>query len=86
LCVKDSLSEHSPIYLDSPGRSGARFFLSHDKQFIVKTVDGDEYEELCRILRDYHQVSQSVNNRTNAFRACLQFFVTNVLLFDAGIR
>jgi len=30
--------------------------LSHDKQFIAKTIDGDEYRELSRILRDYHQV------------------------------
>ena len=51
--------EHSPINLDSPGRSGARFFLSHDKQLIVKSIDGDEYTELCRILRDYHQVNYS---------------------------
>jgi len=51
--------EHSLINLDSPGRSGARFFLSHDKQFILKTIDGDEYVELCRILSDYHQVNHS---------------------------
>jgi len=54
-CEQNSLSEHCPVNLDSPGRSGARFFLSCDKQFIVKTIDGDEYRELCRILRDYHQ-------------------------------
>jgi len=45
-----------PTNLDSPGRSGAQFFMSHDRHFIVKTIDGDEYAELSRILKDYHAV------------------------------
>lgn len=50
-----SLTKHCPLELDSPGRSGARFLVSYDRKFIVKTLASEEVTEMHRILKDYHQ-------------------------------
>lgn len=42
--------------LDSPGKSGARFLMSGDQKFIIKTMNNEDATELFRILEDYHQV------------------------------
>jgi len=51
----NSLTKHSPVNMSSPGRSGSRFLMSYDKQFIIKTMNGDEVNKMNRILKDYHQ-------------------------------
>ncbi|PVD30502.1 hypothetical protein C0Q70_09769 [Pomacea canaliculata] len=40
---------------DSPGKSGARMFLSHDKRYFVKTLVSEEVEMMHHILKQYHQ-------------------------------
>lgn len=41
----------------SPGRSGARFFISKNKKFYVKTIESEDIERLHNILPQYHHVS-----------------------------
>lgn len=43
--------------VDSPGRSGARFYNSSDKMYIVKTLTSDEVEQMHHLLKEYHPVS-----------------------------
>lgn len=51
----DSLTKQSPRDSDSPGRSGAQFRLSCDKQFVIKSISSEEVAEMHRILKEYHQ-------------------------------
>jgi len=44
----------SPRPVDSPGRSGAKFFLSSDRTYIIKTLTGEEVEEMHSLLKQYH--------------------------------
>ncbi|EDO35742.1 predicted protein [Nematostella vectensis] len=52
-----------PISSDSPGRSGAKFFLSQNKRFYVKVIESEEVERLHNILQPYHHhiVEQHAN-------------------------
>ena len=43
--------------MDSPGRSGAKFFVSYDKKLVIKNITGEEVALLHQILQSYHAVS-----------------------------
>lgn len=43
-----------PLVMPSPGRSGAKFFISKDKRFYVKTIESEDIERLHNILPQYH--------------------------------
>ncbi|XP_063603188.1 phosphatidylinositol 5-phosphate 4-kinase type-2 alpha-like isoform X3 [Penaeus indicus] len=43
-----------PVAIDSPGRSGARFYCSSDKMYILKTLTSDEVEQMHALLKEYH--------------------------------
>lgn len=44
----------SPKGMDSPGRSNAKFYLSHDKLFVIKTLTSEEVEQMHSLLKHYH--------------------------------
>ena len=48
--------------MDSPGRSGAKFFISFDKKFVIKSITGEEVALLHQILQPYHAVSIIITN------------------------
>jgi len=50
-----SLTKGCPLDSDSPGRSGARFLLSADKKYVIKTIVSEEVAEMHRVLKEYHQ-------------------------------
>lgn len=43
-----------PVLVDSPGKSGAKFYQSWDKLFIVKTLTSEEVERMHSFLKHYH--------------------------------
>ena len=45
-----------PIFVDSPGRSNARFFITSDKMYILKTLTSEEVEQMHALLKQYHPV------------------------------
>ncbi|KAH3718640.1 hypothetical protein DPMN_061446 [Dreissena polymorpha] len=45
--------------MDSPGRSGARMILSHDKRYFIKTLVSEEVEQMHHLLKQYLQVRNS---------------------------
>jgi len=49
--------QSSPLVIPSPGRSGAKFFISKNRKFYVKTIEGEDIERLHNILPQYHHVS-----------------------------
>ena len=48
--------------MDSPGRSGAKFFISFDKKLVIKSIAGEEVALLHQILQPYHAVSACLCN------------------------
>lgn len=44
-----------PDEIDSPGRSGARMFMSHDKKYFIKSLVTEEVEQMHHLLKQYHQ-------------------------------
>lgn len=46
--------QQSPMVMPSPGRSGAKFFISKNKKFYVKTIESEDIERLHNILKEYH--------------------------------
>lgn len=43
-----------PKVMDSPGRSGAKFYLSQDQLYVVKTLTSEEVEQMHSLLKHYH--------------------------------
>ena len=57
LILQHSLTKSQPIDQgESSGKSGARFFLSQDKLYVVKSVTSEEVEAVHSVLMEYHQV------------------------------
>lgn len=50
----NSLTKSQPIATDSPGRSGAKFYQSYDRLFIIKTLLSEEVEQMHVLLKEYH--------------------------------
>ena len=40
--------------MDSPGRSGAKFYLSQDQLYVIKTLTSEEVEQMHFLLKQYH--------------------------------
>ncbi|KAL6259805.1 phosphatidylinositol 5-phosphate 4-kinase type-2 alpha isoform X1 [Pogonomyrmex barbatus] len=43
-----------PVLEDSSGKSGAKFYQSYDKLFIIKTLTSEEVERMHSFLKHYH--------------------------------
>ncbi|KAJ8917266.1 hypothetical protein NQ315_002283 [Exocentrus adspersus] len=54
LDYKESLTRSQPLPDDSSGKSGAKFYLSYDKIFIIKTLTSEEVERMHSFLKHYH--------------------------------
>ncbi|XP_039758464.1 phosphatidylinositol 5-phosphate 4-kinase type-2 alpha isoform X2 [Pararge aegeria] len=51
---KESLTRSQPIPDDSSGKSGAKFYQSYDRLFILKTLTSEEVERMHSFLKHYH--------------------------------
>ncbi|XP_076043091.1 phosphatidylinositol 5-phosphate 4-kinase isoform X2 [Oratosquilla oratoria] len=51
---RESLTRSQPVVVESPGRSGARFYMSSDKMYMIKTLTSDEVEQMHSLLKQYH--------------------------------
>ncbi|CAH0770067.1 unnamed protein product [Bemisia tabaci] len=54
LDYKESMTRSQPVAVDSPGKSGAKFYQSYDKLFIIKTLTSEEVERMHSFLKQYH--------------------------------
>lgn len=52
--------------IDSPGKSGAKFYLSYDRRFIIKTLQTEEVEQMHVLLKHYHPVCILINHANTA--------------------
>lgn len=55
--VQLSISNDPLTELSNPGASGSLFFVTHDDEFIIKTVQHKEAEFLQKLLPGYYMVS-----------------------------
>ncbi|XP_052091821.1 phosphatidylinositol 5-phosphate 4-kinase type-2 alpha-like [Mytilus californianus] len=60
----NSLTNKQPVEIDSPGRSGARMFMSHDQKYFIKSLVTEEVEQMHHILKQYHQYIVEVHAQT----------------------
>ncbi|XP_045466945.1 phosphatidylinositol 5-phosphate 4-kinase type-2 alpha [Harmonia axyridis] len=54
LDYKESLTRSQPLPEDSAGKSGAKFYHTSDKLFIIKTLTSEEVERMHSFLKQYH--------------------------------
>ena len=57
LLLQHSIVSQPPKPIDSPGRSGARFFNSYDRRVVMKSITSEEVALVHQILQPYHAVS-----------------------------
>lgn len=51
---RESLTRSQPTQIDSSGKSGAKFYQSYDKFFILKSLTSEEVERMHSFLKQYH--------------------------------
>lgn len=51
---KESMTRSQPVLVESPGKSGANFYQSYDRLFIIKTLTSEEVERMHSFLKHYH--------------------------------
>ncbi|EDV45200.1 phosphatidylinositol 5-phosphate 4-kinase type-2 beta [Drosophila erecta] len=51
---RESLTRSQPIQIDSSGKSGAQFYQSYDRFFIIKSLTSEEIERMHAFLKQYH--------------------------------
>ncbi|XP_054267535.1 phosphatidylinositol 5-phosphate 4-kinase type-2 alpha isoform X2 [Macrosteles quadrilineatus] len=51
---KESMTRSQPVPDDSQGKSGAKFYHSYDRLFIIKTLTSEEVERMHSFLKQYH--------------------------------
>ncbi|XP_063707045.1 phosphatidylinositol 5-phosphate 4-kinase type-2 alpha [Culicoides brevitarsis] len=51
---RESLTRYQPRKIDSSGKSGAQFYQSYDKLFILKSLTSEEVERMHSFLKHYH--------------------------------
>lgn len=51
---KESMTRSQPVTMDNPGKSGAKFYQSYDRLFILKSLTSEEVERMHSFLKDYH--------------------------------
>lgn len=54
LDYKESMTRSQPVPDDSQGKSGAKFYQSYDRLFIIKTLTSEEVERMHSFLKHYH--------------------------------
>ena len=67
-----------PKRIDSPGKSGAKFYLSYDQLYIIKTLTSEEIEQMHSLLKQYHPFV--VERHGMNFSHCWAKFRKKVLL------
>lgn len=51
---RESLTRYQPRKIDTSGKSGAQFYQSYDKLFILKSLTSEEVERMHSFLKHYH--------------------------------
>lgn len=51
---RESLTRSQPVHMDASGKSGAKFYRSYDKLFIIKSLTSEEVERMHSFLKHYH--------------------------------
>ncbi|XP_037950585.1 phosphatidylinositol 5-phosphate 4-kinase type-2 alpha-like [Teleopsis dalmanni] len=54
---RESLTRSQPLQIESSGKSGAQFYQSYNKFFIIKSLTSEEIERMHAFLKQYHPVS-----------------------------
>lgn len=60
----NSLTKSQPLAVTSPGRSGAKFYESYDRLFIIKTLQSEEVEQMHSLLKQYHPYIVECHGKT----------------------
>ncbi|UYV62610.1 hypothetical protein LAZ67_2001308 [Cordylochernes scorpioides] len=50
----DSLTKHQPTAWEAAGRSGAKFYQSFDRRFVIKTLMKEEVAQMHNLIKNYH--------------------------------
>lgn len=74
---RESLTRSQPVQIDSSGKSGAQFYRSYDKSFILKSLTSEEIERMHAFLKHYHPVSRII-----AFSYHMPFYLFSVSLLQ----
>ncbi|KAK3871359.1 hypothetical protein Pcinc_023491 [Petrolisthes cinctipes] len=85
---RESLTRSQPVAIDSPGRSGARFYNSSDKMYIVKTLTSDEVEQMHALLKEYHPYVVNRHGKTllPQYLAMYRLTVDNIQTYCVVMR
>ncbi|CAI8016720.1 Phosphatidylinositol 5-phosphate 4-kinase type-2 alpha [Geodia barretti] len=59
-----SLIEQPPRYMENPGRSGAKLFVSYNRKLVIKSITSEEVALVHQILQPYHAHAVTTEGKT----------------------
>uniref|UniRef100_T1GP07 1-phosphatidylinositol-5-phosphate 4-kinase n=1 Tax=Megaselia scalaris TaxID=36166 RepID=T1GP07_MEGSC len=85
---RESLTRSQPILIDSSGKSGAKFYQSYDKFFIMKSLTSEEVERMHAFLKHYHPyvVEKHGNTLLPMYLGMYRLTVENVQYYFVVMR
>ncbi|XP_026480880.1 phosphatidylinositol 5-phosphate 4-kinase type-2 alpha-like [Ctenocephalides felis] len=85
---KESMTRSQPISMDSSGKSGAKFYQSYDKMFIIKSLTSEEVERMHSFLKHYHPYIVERHGKTllPQYLAMYRLTVENVEHYYVAMR
>ncbi|VEL13956.1 unnamed protein product [Protopolystoma xenopodis] len=53
----DAFTRCQPLWDSMRGKSGSKFLVTQNRQFVVKTISSEEVEQMHHMIENYHEVS-----------------------------
>ncbi|TGZ71677.1 hypothetical protein CRM22_002510 [Opisthorchis felineus] len=50
----DAFTGHQPLWDSARGKSGSKFLVTYNRQFVAKTISSEEVEQMHNLLEDYY--------------------------------
>ncbi|CAH8491306.1 unnamed protein product [Schistosoma turkestanicum] len=50
----DSFTRHQPLWDSTRGKSGSKFLVTYNRQFVAKTISSEEVEQMHQMLEEYY--------------------------------
>ncbi|CAL8068702.1 unnamed protein product [Calicophoron daubneyi] len=50
----DAFTRHQPLWDSTHGKSGSKFLVTYNRQFVAKTISSEEVEQMHQILEEYY--------------------------------
>ncbi|TPP64465.1 Phosphatidylinositol-5-phosphate 4-kinase type-2 alpha [Fasciola gigantica] len=60
----DAFTRHQPLWDSARGKSGSKFLVTYNRQFVAKTISSEEVEQMHQMLEEYYAYIVNCHGQT----------------------